>query len=179
MENFLAATHRDDHKGEDLKLENLYKFPEPEVEFDMKEPTFQEVQSFIKKARTKSAPGPNGIPYKVYKYCPEIMKVMWRILKNIWKDNVVPDSWKKAEGCFLPKVDNARQVKEFRTVSFLNVEGKVYKGLLAKKLTKFAMSNGYIDQSIQKAGIPGVSGCLENSAILTQMISEAKKNKRI
>ena len=31
---------------------------------------------------------------------------------------------------------------------------------------KFALANGYNDRSIQKAGKPGVSGCLENSAVL-------------
>ena len=59
-----------------------------------------------------------------------------------------------------------------------DVEGKVYKGLMAIKLTKFAVENEYIDRSIQKAGIPGISGCLENTALLTQMIAEAKEKKK-
>ena len=178
VEQFLDKTHRDDRKDEDLVMEEMYQFPEPQVQFEMKEPTLQEIKELVKRTRTKSAPGPNGVPYKLYKYCPGVTRIMWRIFSGIWKCNKVPRSWREAEGCFIPKVDNAKSIDQFRTISFLNVEGKLYKGDLARKLTKFAVRNEYIDRSIQKAGIPGVSGCLENSALLTQMIAEAKKKKK-
>ena len=168
----------DDRKEEDLVMGEMYKFPEPRVPFEMKEPTLQEMKEMVKRTRTKSAPGPNGIPYKLYKYCPGVTRMLWRYCTGIWKCNKVPRSWREAEGCFIPKVNNAKVIEEFRTISFLNVEGKLYKGGIARKLTKFAVANGYIDRSIQKAGIPGVSGCLENSAVLTQMITEAKKKKK-
>ena len=178
VEKHLEVTHSDERKEEELDLGDLYKFQEPQVPFDMKEPTLHEVQEFIKKTRTKSAPGPNGIPYRLYKYCPGVLRIMWRILMGCWKTKKMPRSWRVAEGCFLPKENNASRIGEFRTVSLLNVEGKTYKGLLAKKLTKFAVVNQYIDRSIQKAGIPGVSGCLENSALLTQMIEEARRGNK-
>ena len=78
----------------------------------------------------------------------------------------------------MPKADEARRIAEFRTVSFLNVEGKLYKSWKAAKIGNFVIANGYIDRNIQKAGIAGVSGCLENTAILTQMIREAKQQKK-
>ena len=37
--------------------------------------------------------------------------------------------------------------------------------------------NGYIDTAIQKGGIPGFSGCLEHTGVLSQMIREAKASK--
>ena len=37
---------------------------EPTIPCSAEEPSWQEVNNFLKKA-----PGPNGIPYKVYKYC--------------------------------------------------------------------------------------------------------------
>ena len=40
------------------------------------------------------------------------------------------------------------------------------------------MDSGYIDPSIQKGGIPGVSGCLEHTALLSQLIREAKSEKK-
>ena len=59
----------------------------------------------------------------------------------------------------------------------LNVEGKLFMKLKADKLTQFFMKNKFIDCSIQKGGIPGVSGCLEHTAILSQLITEAKSRK--
>ncbi|XP_069139210.1 uncharacterized protein [Argopecten irradians] len=38
--------------------------------------------------------------------------------------------------------------------------------------------NQYIDASVQKGGIPGFSGCVEHTSIITQLIREAKVNKK-
>ena len=67
---------------------------------------------------------------------------------------------------------------KFRTMSLLNVEGKLYFGLKADRLTKYAVANGYIDTSVQKGGVPGVSGCMEHTGILTQLIREAKEGRK-
>ena len=38
--------------------------------------------------------------------------------------------------------------------------------------------NKYIDTSVQKAGIPGFSGCLEHTSMIWHQIQTAKKDKR-
>ena len=45
------------------------------------------------------------------------------------------------------------------------------------RLTKYMLENQYIDTNIQKGGVPGISGCLEHTAIVSQLIQEAKNNK--
>ena len=52
-------------------------------ELDMSEPKLHEVMSTLKKARAASAPGPNSIPYRVYKNCPNLAKQLWRLIKVI------------------------------------------------------------------------------------------------
>merc|ERR1712213_49860 len=68
-------------------------------------------------------------------------------------------------------------MEKFRTISLLNVEGKLFFGMKADRLTKFAMENGRIDTSIQKGGVPGMAGCLEHTAVISQLIREAKEGK--
>ena len=87
------------------------------------------------------------------------------------------ESWMEAEGCFIPKEDQSSQLKQFRTISLLNVEGKIFLAVLARRLTSFMLSNGYIDIAVQKGGVPGVSGCVEHTGSLTQIIREARENK--
>ena len=41
----------------------------------------------------------------------------------------------------------------------------------------YTLANKYIDTSIQKGGVPAISGCLEHTAILSQLIREAKSEK--
>jgi hypothetical protein len=58
------------------------------------------------------------------------------------------------------------------------VEGKIFFGLKADRLLNFLLTNGYIDTSLKKGGVPGMSGCLEHMGILSQLIREAKSEKK-
>ena len=48
----------------------------------------------------------------------------------------------------------------------------------ADRLTDFLVKNKFINTSLQKGGIPKVAGCLEHTAILSQLINEAKREKK-
>ena len=178
VEAYLKAAHDDPKREEDLPVpDDLYEYPEAKTNFNTKEPTWREFSKLLRKTRTGSAPGPNGVPYRVYKKCPGVAKLLWLYLRGLWKKEVLSDTWRTAEGVFIPKENGATDVSKFRTINLLNVEGKIYFAILAGRLTDFTVGNGYIDTSIQKGGIPGISGCLEHTAILSQLIREAKLNK--
>ena len=87
-------------------------------------------------------------------------------------------AWRRAEGIFIPKEEGAKEVEKYRTISLLNVEGKLFFAMKAERLTQFIKANKYIDESIQKGGVPGVSGCLEHTALLSQLIREAKEGRK-
>ena len=118
------------------------------------------------------------MPYKLYKMCPLLLRRLWRLLKVVWRKGDVPASWKEAEGIFTPKERNSKMVNQFRTISLLNVEGKIFFAILAKRLTSFLTGNLYIDTSVQKGGVPGFSGCVEPTSAITQLIHEAKKGRK-
>ena len=71
-----SSGRRDQELG---KCDALITPPEPVVAF---EPLLKEVQEVVRKARSRSAPGPSGTSYKVYKYCPKLLHWLWRILKS-------------------------------------------------------------------------------------------------
>ena len=52
-----------------------------------------EVQDFIHKACTGSAPGMNGISYKFYKNCPCVLRKFTVLLQQVWKNGIVPQEW--------------------------------------------------------------------------------------
>ena len=54
----------------------------------------------------------------------------------------------------------------------------MYFALWADRLVAYTLANKYIDTSIQKGGVPAVSGCMEHTAILSQLIREAKAEKK-
>ena len=179
VENHLKEAHSDPDQGKQREdLEDLIQYEPTDLEFDDDPPSYKEFAKKLRKTRSKSAPGPNGVPYLVYKRCPGVARLLWNYLRLLWRRNVLSDAWREAEGVFIPKEDGAKTVNKFRTISLLNVEGKLFFSMKADRMTEFLTGSGYIDESIQKGGIPGVSGCLEHTAVLSQLIREAKKEKK-
>ena len=178
VENHLQKVHGDTEKKEaNVDPEGIPEYPQPQVDFDNEPPSWKEFNNRLRKTRNKSAPGPNGVPYVVYKRCPGVARLLWGYLKGMWKKNSISREWRKAEGVFIPKEEGAEDVEKFRTISLLNVEGKLFFGLKAERLMKFALENKCIDTSIQKGGVPGMAGCLEHTAVISQLIREAKEGK--
>lgn len=177
IEEHLRQVHSDPERDIPLgACPRLDAVAPPTSPLDCKEPTFLEVKEVVRKARTGSAPGPNKIPYKVYKMCPLLLRRLWNLLKVIWRKGKIPDEWQHAEGIFIPKEKDSKHVSQFRTISLLNVEGKIFFAILARRLTTYLTTNGYVDTSVQKGGVPGFSGCVEHTSAISQLIREAKVN---
>ena len=49
-------------------------------QMDTRPPRWNEVENTVKPARSASAPGPNGIPYRLYKNIPRILKYLWKLM---------------------------------------------------------------------------------------------------
>ena len=58
----------------------------------------------------------------------------------------------------------------------MNLEGKLFFALKSERILDFVLKNEY--SYIQKGGVPGMSGCLEHTAVLSQLIREAKRDKK-
>ena len=75
VEKFLQEVHGNQEMEkstpEDMP-EDLVEFDEPQVDFDSSLPSWHEFNNKLRKARNKSAPGPNGVPYLVYKRRPNV-----------------------------------------------------------------------------------------------------------
>ena len=114
MEEFLRVAHEDPKREEPLgQCEDTMKYETPKVGFNDNSPPFNEFAKKLRKTRTKSSPGPNGVPYVVYKRCPRVARLLWGYLKELWIKNVISDAWREAEGVFIPKEDGANSVDKF------------------------------------------------------------------
>ena len=50
--------------------------------------------------------------------------------------------------------------------------------VLARRMTSYMTGNSYVDTSVEKGGVPGFSGCVEHTSVISQLIQEAKVNKK-
>ena len=178
VKHFLTENYADNQRHNDLPIyDKLVNPSQPKIPFKLSDITLEEVTEVVKSARSKSAPGFSGTSYKVYKKCPKLLKLLWKILRVIWKKECVPTAWQRAEGCFVPKGENSLAINQFRTISLLSVECKIFFAILSKRMTNYMLANEYLDVSVQKGGVPGFSGCVEITSVLTQLIREAREGK--
>lgn len=172
-----SVTYSARRREEDLPpCSELIRPPEPSIQFNTKESTLAEVRDIIRVARTSAAPGPSGVPYRVYKHCPRHLERLWRLIRAVWQRGKVPKQWRHAEGVWILKEEDASDIAQFRTISLLSVEGKTFFKVLANRLTELLLRNPYIDTTVQKGGVPGMLGCLEHTGVVTQLIWEAREN---
>ena len=110
---------------------------EPGQPFKLGDYTLEEVKNFIKKARAKSSPGQDGVPYKVYKRCPKLVVWLFLILRKAWREKCISQRWARTEGIYLPKEPNSTSLSQFRPISLLNTDGKIFLGVLAKRVLTY------------------------------------------
>ena len=131
----------------------------------------------MKRARSGSAPGPSGVPYKVYKNCPMLRRRLWKHLRSVWKRGKLAEQWRTAEGCFVPKEEDSSKLANSALLGY-KAWRENFLSIIARRMTSFLLFNKYIDTAVQKGGVPGISGCIEHTAVVTQLIREAKEDKK-
>ena len=136
-----------------------------------------EVKNFSRKARSKSTPGINGISYKLYKRCPKVLTSLWKLLRVVHIKKFISEDWGLVDGIYIPKEKNSKNLEQFRPISLLNVEGKIFFGVIAKRMMKFVLNNKFVNTSIQKSGIPGFPGCIKHASMLWDQIKATRDNK--
>ena len=177
LEAHLSEIHSDRQRWEQRILPpDMPPIPAPQHHIDTNPPRWSEVQFVVQRARAASAPGPNGVPYRLYKNAPDVLRWLWRLMKVVWQKQLIPTSWRRAGGVLIPKEKDSVGITQFRNISLLNVEGKMFFSVLAHRLTTYLKKNNYIDTSIQKAGVPGFSGCLEHASMIWHQIQRTKKD---
>ena len=91
------------------------------------------------------APGPNRVPNRVYKSAPDILQFSWRQLRIVSEKRFIPRAWCRAGGVLIPKEKESSDLSQFRMISLLNVEGKIFFGVVAQILASYLEKNSLIE----------------------------------
>ncbi|CAG9571769.1 unnamed protein product [Danaus chrysippus] len=150
----------------------------PHIDFHGIPPTLDEISSHIKRKSSKSAPGPDGIPYIVFKKCPSVRKHLINIYGKIWSRKQIPECFGKAMFVLIPKKDRVTDPKDTRPIALTNTISKIFFSVLQTRMTRFMLSNKYFRPNHQKGFLPGISGCLEHNTLLSESLKDARKSER-
>ena len=89
-----------------------------------------------------------------------------------------PPSWSESVVKLAHKKGDTKDPKNFRMIALTGCIGKCFHLLLAARLTSYLTSNKLIDNTTQKAFLPGINGCIEHNIVMEEIIKDARlKNK--
>lgn len=133
VEESISSAHSDPDRNEPLGERPIkITVDDPTTPFNTEQFKYSEIESIVKKARSAAAPGPSGLSYALYKHCPKLTRRLWKLCNGIWRSKTLPATWTMAEGCFVPKELNSSSIDQFREISLLDVEGKIFWAATAK-----------------------------------------------
>ena len=94
-----------------------------------------------------SAPGLNGIPYKIYKNCPKINKFLFKFFLPCMNKGIIPLQGWSAKEIYIPKVNpqTAHNISDFCPIALSNVEGNLFFSLISRCLEKHLIINRFIN----------------------------------
>ena len=106
LDAHMAPLYED--KLRDLPLPPLLGLPKSVTitsKFDASRLSIDSFYKLLASRRNESSPGPNCIPYKVYKKCPQIAEYLFEIFGMVKRSGKIPMNWRIAYSKFIPKVD--------------------------------------------------------------------------
>ena len=181
LDKHKSETVRDKNYNTPLEhLEGLPADPVIKTPFICKHFDFNDFQKILLSRRNKSSPGLNAVPYKVYKKCTQVSSFLFKIFASCLKHEIVPLQWRYAMEVFIPKVNppSPSNIKDFRPIALLNVEGKLFFSLVSKQLEQHIITNNkFVNTSIQKGCIEKIPGCWEHMSMVWSALKEARQNK--
>ena len=176
---FFKKEYSDRNRGKTFEpLSGLPTAQRPKVEFNLDAPTKEEFDQKLKTRRNKSSPGPNGVPYMVYKRCCRLSNTLFEIMVELWEKKMIPQDWTIGESILIAKSQDYSDPTKFRNITMTNTSGKINMGILADKMMDYMVDNGYINRSVQKGFLKKTPGCIEHTQALMEELQDAKRSRR-
>ncbi len=178
LEHYIKGQYTDAAKDTPLGSPGYVPRPvPPRSPFDTSQPRLCEIREVLKRPDQLQHQVQMGLPYKAYKNSPQVTKTLWKLMRVVWKNQFIPVEWQEAVGIFILKERNSTTINQFRSIALLNMEGKLFFSVLARRMTSFLSSNHYINTSCQKVGLSGFPGCIEHTSVIWEQIQQCQKRE--
>ena len=111
--------------------------------------TLEEILDQLKKCKSKSAPGEDGLNYAIIKMLPKNVLLYIQSLFNVSLTlGYFPSKWKSATIKMIPKSGKDKQeAKNWRPISLLSCLGKLYERTVTARLSSYLEKNKLLSSS--------------------------------
>ena len=155
------------------------KLSDPEVQFNLDPPTYQQITNVIRKMKSSGSPCPlDQLSIICFKRCPYLRTYLSELIQEIWLSGTVPNECKKACTILIHKKGNTDDPSNFRPITLESIPLKVFTSCLRNAVYSFLASNNFVEHNTQKGFTPNLSGTLEHTAQMADTTNKARIRQR-
>ena len=155
------------------------KFANTTVSFNLTPPTYYQITNIIRKMKTSGSPCRlDEISIIFFKRCPYLRSYLTDIIRNAWISGIVPIEWMKAATILIHKKGDYNDPSNFRPITLESVPLKIFTSCLRNSVYAFIYENSYVEQRMQKGLTPTISGTVEHTAQMSNVINKEKTKQR-
>lgn len=125
LEEHLKKACTDDRYQEEIMLPpDMSPLSPPVHQLDTCLSRWIEVEKTACRARAGAAPGPNGLPYRLYKNANDFLRIHWKLMKVVWDKKEIPTAWRWAGGIIIPKEKDSSEISQLHQISLRTLKEK-------------------------------------------------------
>ena len=113
-----------------------------------------------------------------FKRCPFLRTYLTDLIHAVWLSGTIHSEWKKACTVLIHKKGDTNIPSNFRPNTLETIPLKVFTSCLRNAMYSFLTTYNFIEHNIQKGFTPNVSGTLEHTAQMANIINKARIKQR-
>ena len=139
--------------------------------------TLKELKDTIENMQNFKASGEDKVPVEIYKALPEEqLSKLLAIYNSNLNNCFIPKNWKRANIKLIYKEGDEQDLSNYRPISLINVQYKIFANIIRDRLAKFLEDNKLL--SHLQNGFRKNRGTFNNLNSIINIIEDAKYNKR-
>ena len=123
-----------------------------------------------------TSPGPDRVEYCHLKQVEPSCSILSLLFDHCFKRRDVPPAWKAAITVLIYKKGSTEDPSSFRPIALMSCLYKLVMGVIAKRLTSWAIDNDLVSKE-QKSARPS-EGCYEHTFLLQSVIADARRSHK-
>ncbi len=163
-------------------LENIFVLPKKARQSLRCPPNALEVAAVLDRVDGQSAPGMDGIPYRLYQKTPMALQALLHLYNMVWTEGTVPRSWKQSIIKPIPKEGkDVTWVKNYRPIALTCADGKILTAIINTRLQPILQKGipmtqtGFIQGRTTEHAIIRISTLLQHQPALRALLLDFKK----
>ena len=155
------------------------RLPEVGEEFDMGPIRPRDVKTVLSKKKASSSPGDDGILNGHLKNLESTHHFLATLFTKTLLTSPTPwEGWGASSIVLIHKAGDTGDPSNFRPIALTSCVGKLFHQILSERISKYLVSNGFLDSETQKAFLSKISGCEDHNLVMGEIINHAKFHHR-